>query len=133
MKLTEVEHRIVASAHLPEDELAEQVAKDVAEVAWRVRNFKWNNHMAIFKRGTKVEVQGINELSDLMLEVMAVRHPLLEEAKRALRLYLSQETPSKSTINRMIKLQGPYQDANRDNVELQVMLLSVKAPPLRKR
>lgn len=132
MKLSDIQNRIIASAHLSEDKLLEIVNKDICDAAWQLRNHKWNIHMNVYKHNVIPEDQGLNELGDMMIDVMSVNHPMLDQAQRAFRLYLSQEFVSKTTMSKMVKLQGKHQDAGRDQIELTSRLLSYPAPRLPK-
>lgn len=133
MKLSDIQNRIIASSHLDEEKLLAQVTKDIATAAWHCRNRKWEIHMRVFKYREIPETQGYNELGDMLIDVMSVNHPLLEQAQRAFRLYLSQPIVSKTTMNKMIKLQQQHQDAGRDEIELNSQLLSYPAPKLPKK
>lgn len=124
--LTDVEKMIIASSHLDDDKLQAAVDKAVADVAWHIRNRKWEIHFAIFKYRALPEEQGHADLAQMMYDVVSVRHPMLQKARSTLRLYLSQEQPSKNCITKMRKLQGEHQDEGRDEMEQQVRLLATK-------
>lgn len=133
MKLSDIQNRIIASSHLPEEKLQAQVTKDIAAAAWHCRNRKWEIHMKVFKHRAMPETQGFNELGDMLIDVMSVNHPLLDQAQRAFRLYLSQPIVSKATMNKMIKLQQYHQDPGRDEIEMTSTMLSYPAPKLPKK
>jgi hypothetical protein len=130
MKLSDIQNRIIASPHLSEEKLLETVTQDIAAAAWHMRNLKWNIHMNVYKHRHIPEDQGLNELGDMMIDIMSVTHPLLDQAQRAFRLYLSQEFVSKATIAKMIKLQDKHQDEGRDQIELSSRVMSYPAPRL---
>jgi len=126
IKLSDVEKMIIASSHLDDDKLQEAIDKAVADVAWHIRNRKWDIHFAIFKHRALPEEQGHADLAQLMYDVVSVRHPMLQKARSTLRLYLSQETPSKNCMTKMKRLQREHQDEGRDEMELEVKLLATK-------
>lgn len=126
IKLSDVEKMIIASSHLDEDALQAAIDTAVANVAWHIRNRKWEIHFAIFKHRALPEEQGHADLAQLMYDVVSVRHPALQKARSTLRLYLSQETPSKNCITKMKRLQGEHQDEGRDKTELEVKLLATR-------
>ena len=125
-KLTQVENMIIASPHLDEKKMDAVIKNAVADVAWYIRNRKWEIHMAIYKHLAIGEAQGRADLANIMLDVVKVKHPKLQKARSTLRLYLSQEMPSATTLSRMKKLQGSNQDEGRDSIEAQCPILATK-------
>lgn len=123
MKFKDIENMILASDHLPEEELDRQIKIRVADYAWWLRTKKWNTHFAIYKHGSLPEISGMAQLAEIMKDIVAVKHPKLQDARSILRLYLSREIPSKTNMNKMKALQMDFQDPGRDEIELSSPLL----------
>lgn len=124
MRLTDIENQLLASDHLSDEELDALVKSQLSSYAWYLRNLKWNTHFNVFKHRSLAEIQGMADLTTVMMDIVKVTHPKLLAARNTLRLYLSQETPSQKTMKGMKKLQGELQDAGRDEVELNNPLIT---------